>query len=112
MSTKKPAAASANNLTTLRAKHDPVVVTVAKCEAQLSKLRAQGPEAWQYEKDFLQGAGIGMTHVRHVREKYAKYTAVVREIGGKSEGKTVWFHNPKLAATIRKEQEKLAQDEG
>lgn len=110
MSTKKPAPV-ANNLAALRAKHDPVVVTTAKVEAQLAKLRAQGPEAWQYEKDFLRDAGIGMTHVRLIRDKYAKHTASVREIGGKSEGKTVWFHNPKLAATIRNEQAKLVQDE-
>lgn len=108
MSTKKPATGSAPTLASLRAKHDPLTVTKAKVEAQLTKLRAQGPEAWQYEVDFLRAAGIGNTHISLIREPYRKFTAEVHEIGKKS-ARTVWFHDAKFAAVIRKEQ--AAQNE-
>jgi hypothetical protein len=106
MSAKKPAP-PVTNLASLRAKHDPVTVTKAKAEAQFAKLRAKGPEAWQYQVDFMREAGIGQTHINLVVPLYKAHTAEVTEIGKKT-SRIVWFHNPKVAAQFRKELAKQA----
>lgn len=97
---------AAPDLESLRGKTDPRVVMRLRIVAQLAKLKAKGPQAWQREIDFLREAQVGNQYVKFIRKEFDKYTANVQEIGKKNEYR-VWFHDSRIAAAFRAEQAKL-----
>lgn len=100
---KKP---TAPDLASLRAKTDPRAVMRLRILAQLARLKAKGPEAWQREVEFLREAQVGNQYVKFIRKEFDKFTADVSEIGKKNAYR-VWFHDARIAGAFRAEQAKL-----
>lgn len=96
----KPKAAG-RTLSDFKAAFDPDVRIPAQIRAGLKSLLAEGPEAWEYEADFLRrcGQGVGNTHISRYRPQFEKHIVVVR-IKGKND-KNVWFADVKAATKAR-----------
>lgn len=93
---------SEKTLASFRALFDPDVRIPAAINAALESLAKDGgPEAWEYEADFIKRAGISTSQIGVYREQFDKHIAVARE-KGKSE-KKAWFADSKVAAKARKE---------
>jgi hypothetical protein len=90
---------SGKTLAEFRAKFDRSVVVPAKIRAALEQLRKDGPEAWEYEADFVKRAAISQSEVAGYREQFEEHVVLVRETG-RNERK-VWFADPKVAAKVR-----------
>ncbi len=79
--------------------HEDVKVP-AKIKAAIASLAAEGPEAWEYEVDFLKRAGVSTTQLAAYRGQFEKFFVAVRETRGKSE-RRVWFGDSKVADKVR-----------
>lgn len=93
----KPAA---KNLADFRASHDPAVVVPNRIKSAIDSLRKDGPEAWEYEKDFLMRAHINAQQVAGYREQFLPHIVAVRSNGVE---KRIWFADPKVASKARGE---------
>ncbi len=97
MSAKKPA----KTLADFRAEHDPEVRIPNQIRAALESLRAEGPEAWEYDADFIKRCGdrVGNANIAAFRSQFEKHQVRVR-MKGKND-KIVWFADLKVAAKAR-----------
>lgn len=94
MSKPKPT----KNLAAFRATHDRNVTVPAKIKSTLEALeKAEGPEAWEYEAEFMKRGTISSTDIGQFREQFAAH---IVETKGKNP-KRVWFVSTKTAATAR-----------
>jgi hypothetical protein len=92
---------TAKTLADFKAEYDPDIRIPALINAGLKSLLAEGPEAWEYEIDFIRrcGPGVGLATMALYREKFAKHFVEVKH-GGKNP-KRVWFADVKIAAKAR-----------
>jgi hypothetical protein len=99
MAIKKPA----RTLADFAAEYNPDVRIPAAIKSALASLREEGPEAWEYDMDFVRrcGPGVGNTNMSNYRGQFEKHQVKVR-IKGKNE-KIVWFADIKVAAKARGE---------
>lgn len=94
MATAKPK----KDLSSFRASHDRSVIVPNKIRAALVELeKAEGPEAWEYEQEFMRRAKISSTDVGQYRDDFLAY--IVQTPG--NNGKRVWFAQAKAAKTAR-----------
>lgn len=83
-----------------RSQFDPNVIIPNKIRAGLESLaKAEGPDGWEKEVDFLKRAGINAQSVAPHREKFAAHIVEAKD---KSRPVNVWFADAKVAATERK----------
>ncbi|MDE2104018.1 MAG: hypothetical protein KGL39_42670 [Patescibacteria group bacterium] len=95
MATKKP-----RTLDDFRAEFDPSVKIPAAIHKGLESLRAEeGPEAWEYENDFIRRCKLSNTQMGSYRDGFAKHIVTVRTKGGSD--KRVWFADAKVATKAR-----------
>ncbi len=80
--------------------HDDDVRLPAKIKEALTTLAAEGPEAWEYEADFLKRAGVSTTQLATYRGQFEKFFVAVRDSRTKNE-KRVWFGDSKVADKVR-----------
>jgi hypothetical protein len=94
---------ASKTLADFKSKFDRDVVVPGKIKAALDGLRKEGPEAWEYEGDFIKRAGLSQTDMGTYREQFEKHVVIAKEIGKSSSGagRRVWFADPKVAAKIR-----------
>ncbi len=90
-----------NTLDSFRAQFDTNVVVPNKIRAALAALAKEGPEAWDYELDFIKRAGLSQTQIGMFREQFAKHVVEVRPVGGGKSARKVWFADAKVAAKVR-----------
>lgn len=90
----------AKSLKDFQAQFDPAIVIPNKIRAALDGLRKEGPEAWDYEKDFLPRARLNASQVQGYREQFADHIVLVRQNGVE---KRIWFADPKVAKKARGE---------
>jgi hypothetical protein len=94
----KPVAKPKKNLDAFRATHDRNVTVPNKIRAGLDALaKAEGPEAWEYEADFVKRAQISQTDLGQFRSNFEDH--IVETKGRVS--KRVWFADVTTAATAR-----------
>lgn len=98
MSSPKP---KAKTLADAKRLHDPDTVIRTKIESRFAEMLKIHPEEWDYEIDFIRGAGISQKNASDYREHYKKHIAVTEKISGERSGKTLWFADPRVAAKFR-----------
>lgn len=84
-------------LADFRAAHDPDVIVPARIKKALADMKAEHPERWLYEADFLTRAGVANQHISNYREQFAAHIVETR---GRN-AKKCWFADPKVAAEAR-----------
>lgn len=96
---------ASKTLADFRSKFDRDVVVPGKIKAALDALRKEGPEAWDYEGDFIKRAGISQTDIGLFREQFTKHVVVAKEVGKSTSGagRRVWFWDTRVAAKARGE---------
>lgn len=86
------------NLDAFRNVHDRNVTVPNRITVALAALaKAEGPEGWEYEADFVKRAGLSQTDLGAYR---GQFEAHIVETKGKS-AKRVWFADPDTAETAR-----------
>lgn len=88
-------------LDSFRAAHDPNVIIPAKIRAALAALeKAEGPEAWEYDAEFLKRAGVNYNQMGAYRDEFAAHIVTVKS--GDRKPRPVWFSNAANAEKMRK----------
>jgi hypothetical protein len=77
--------------------HDPNTIVPKKIEAALKALADEGPEAWDYENEFLKRSGLSTTQFAMFREPFEPFMV---QITGKNP-KRIWCGTKALAAKLR-----------
>lgn len=86
-------------LEAFRKVHDRSVTVPNKIRAGLADLEAkEGPEAWEYEADFVKRATISQTDLGQFRAQFEDHIVEARV---KSNTKRVWFVNTAHAKKMR-----------
>jgi hypothetical protein len=80
--------------------HDINVIIPMKISKALESLASEGPEAWDYEADFVRRASISQTHLGQFRDQFADHVVETPHLQGRQPRK-VWFADPKIAAKVR-----------
>jgi hypothetical protein len=96
---------ASKTLADFRSKFDRDIVVPGKIKAALATLGKEGPEAWEYEGDFIKRAGVSQTDIGKYREQFAKHIVVAKEVGRSTSGngRRVWFWSAGVAAKARGE---------
>jgi hypothetical protein len=96
---------ASKTLADFRSKFDRDIVVPGKIKAALESLRKEGPQAWDYEGDFIKRAGVSQTDIGKYRDQFVQHIVVAKEVGKSTQGngRRVWFWNPKVAAEARGE---------
>jgi hypothetical protein len=87
-------------LADFRSTFDPDVKVPAKIKEALASLLAEGPEAWEYEADFIKRVGTSTTLFAKYRDQFAKHFVTVR-IEKSGSAKNIWFGDFKVADKVR-----------
>jgi len=90
-------------LADFRSKFDRSVVIPDKIRAALAALAKEGPEAWEYEGEFIKRAMISQSDMGLYRSGFEEHVVVVKDIGRSTSGngRKVWFADKKVAAKAR-----------
>jgi len=83
------------------AKHVRSTSVETKIKAVLDKMKAIGPEHWEYETDLTKPPyGVGSRDLADYRDRFAGYW-VLTEVQDGEKPRRVWFGDPKVAARYR-----------
>lgn len=92
-----------NNLNTLKHFHDDKTFISERVVVALESLKKEGPEAWEYEKDFAKRCGLTFTHLGLIRDQFAKYIVPLRKSRrAGTKAMNAWFGDPKVAVKASK----------
>jgi hypothetical protein len=92
------AKAKFKNVAEFRGEHDKNVTVPNKIRAALVSLAKEGPEAGEYEREFIQRAGVSQTDFCMFRDKFE---AFIVNVGSERSPKRVWFATEKAAKAAR-----------
>lgn len=88
------------DLAAFRAAFDPNVIIPNKIRAAFESLaKAEGPDAWEKEVDFMRRAGINHQTIAPHRDTFKAHIVEAKD---KSRPVLVWFVDVKKAAEMRK----------
>lgn len=83
------------------AANDPDTVYRNAIDARLAAMRANGPEEWDYERDFAKGCGYSEQIVQRYRVVYKRHVAIAPRMGDRRNGKCIWFADAAVADKFR-----------
>lgn len=86
------------NVAEYRAQYDKNVTIPNKIRAGIASLAKVGPEAGEYEREFIQRAGCSTTDFALFRDQFEKFTV---NVGTERAPKRVWFATEKAAKAAR-----------
>ena len=87
-------------LAAFRELHDKNVVIPARLNAALKALaKEDGPEAWEYEAEFLKRAGVSNNEIGPFREQFEPHVVEAPQRG--KSPKRAWFPDVKNARAMR-----------
>jgi hypothetical protein len=104
--TRPDSAPARKTVATFRELHDRNVIIPKKIRETLDAMKAKdGPEAWEYEADFIRLAGIGGSDLNAHRDEFAEHIVEAKPIGkGNTRSpRRVWFATVKAAKSARGE---------
>jgi hypothetical protein len=90
----------AKTLADFNANFNPDVKVPMRLKAALASLAGEGPEAWEYEVDFIKRAAVSTTQIAKYREQFTKHFVAVR-MDRSGSIKNIWFGDPKVAEKAR-----------
>jgi len=91
---------STKNVLDFRAAHDKSYIVPQKIENGIKSLAKEGPEAWDYEVDFLKRTGLSTTDLAMYRDAFEDYIVIVSAMHQRST-KRIWCASKQLAAKLR-----------
>ena len=90
----------AKTLADFKSEFDPTVKIPASIQQALTSLAKEGPEAWEYEQDFIRRVGTSSTYFAQYRDQFIEH-AVDLPRSRSSQRSRVWFGDKKVAAKAR-----------
>lgn len=89
-------------ISAFRSTYDRAVVIPDRIRAALAALaKAEGPEAWEKESEFLKRSGVSSTDLGRFRDAFEPHVVRARPVGGSKGPHIIWFADPKVAAKVR-----------
>ena len=90
----------AKTLADFKAEFDPDVKIPNKIRDGIASLAKEGPEAWEYEQEFIRRCATSTTYFSRYRDQFAEFSVELPS-NGKSQKVRAWFGNKKVAAKAR-----------